>query len=65
MFVVASLAATRKSGISSEVKQEWVLALVLGVARVSEEASVEVDPANNDFAVWESLLLRTDRTGLS
>ena len=39
--------------------------LALAVARVSEEGSVEMDPPNNDFTVWASLLLRTDRTGLS
>ena len=64
-LAAGSLAAARKSGISSWVKQEWALALVLAVARVSEDASVEMDPSNNDFTVWASLLPHTDRTGLS
>ena len=53
-----SLAAARKSGISSGVRQEWALALMLAVARVTEVTSVDVDPANRNFAVW------ADRTGL-
>ena len=42
------VAAAGKSGTSSGVKQEWALALVLAVARVSEDASVDMDPPNND-----------------